>query len=193
MTPNERLRKIRIALGLTQKELAEKMGMSWYQVKDMETGKVKISNPIAKLLYYEVGANPSWLLTGKDEMFIKKQKEEEGMKPDFIDRLKKDLAGKDDSFYTSLPISKEKIENVLKGKDNLTRRKIISLARKLNKPLDEYLLLSNSIPKEVTEQLDREGTIGILRSVSNLEDDEVDELLDVLSNLLKVYARKHNK
>ena len=65
----ERLKKVRNKLGLTQKELAEKIGLLWYQIKDIEIGKVKIHKSIAKLLYYEIGVNPQWLLTGEGEMF----------------------------------------------------------------------------------------------------------------------------
>ncbi|MEQ8168910.1 MAG: S24 family peptidase [Candidatus Eremiobacterota bacterium] len=69
--PQKRLKELREKLGLTQKELGEKLGMSWYQIKDIETGATKKLTPtIAKLLYYEVGVNPEWLLTGEGDMLI---------------------------------------------------------------------------------------------------------------------------
>lgn len=67
-TPNERLRKLRENLGLTQSALGEKIGLKWSQIRDMESGKVKIDALIAKILYYTVSANPEWLLEGKKPM-----------------------------------------------------------------------------------------------------------------------------
>ncbi len=71
-TPGKRLRQLRDVLGWTQADLGEKLGLSWYQIKDMETGKVRITPPIAKLLSYETNANAKWLLTGEGNMFEEK-------------------------------------------------------------------------------------------------------------------------
>lgn len=67
-TPGNRLRIIRKQLGLTQKELGEKLGLAWYQIKNMELGTVNISPSMAKLVYYETGCNTDWLLKGEGEM-----------------------------------------------------------------------------------------------------------------------------
>ena len=67
-TPGQRLRIIRNSLGLTQKALGVRLGLSWYQVKNMELGTVKVSSPMAKLVYYETGYDANWLLTGEGEM-----------------------------------------------------------------------------------------------------------------------------
>jgi hypothetical protein len=48
--------------------MGERLGLSWYQVKNMELGTVKVSSAMAKLVYYETGYNADWLLTGKGEM-----------------------------------------------------------------------------------------------------------------------------
>jgi len=63
-TPGERLKLLRNELALTQKSLGKRLGLSWYQIKDMESGKVKISPTIAKLIKYETGYNFEWLLFG---------------------------------------------------------------------------------------------------------------------------------
>jgi len=67
-TPGQRLRIIRTSLDMTQKALGERLGLSWYQVKNMELGTVKVSSAMAKLVYYETGYNADWLLTGEGEM-----------------------------------------------------------------------------------------------------------------------------
>jgi transcriptional regulator with XRE-family HTH domain len=66
--PKERLKILRNMMGLTQKELAERLNLSWYQLKDLESGRVKISPSLAKLIFYETGFNIEWLLEGKGKM-----------------------------------------------------------------------------------------------------------------------------
>ena len=67
-TPGKRLRMIRTQLGITQKEFGQKLGLAWYQVKNMELGTANISPSMAKLVYYETGYNTDWLLKGEGEM-----------------------------------------------------------------------------------------------------------------------------
>ena len=69
MNAGERLKQIRQNLGLTQKELAEKLGFKWYKIKDMESNKQKITYEIAKDLEKLFSINPDWLLTGEGEMY----------------------------------------------------------------------------------------------------------------------------
>lgn len=71
-TPNERLKKLRENIGLTQAVLGEKIGLKWSQIRDMESGKVKVDTLVAKILYYTVNANPDWLLEGTKPMFLEK-------------------------------------------------------------------------------------------------------------------------
>lgn len=71
-TPNERIRILRKYLGLTQDKLGKIIGLEWYQIKDIEAGKVKVSPMIAKILHYEVGANIEWILTGNGNMLSEK-------------------------------------------------------------------------------------------------------------------------
>lgn len=70
-TSGKRLKYFRVSNKLTQKKLAQILDMEWYQIKDMEAGKVTVSKQIAKLLYYETGINYNWLLTGEGEMYLK--------------------------------------------------------------------------------------------------------------------------
>lgn len=55
-------------MGLTQKELAERLNLSFYQYKDLESGRVKISPMLAKLIFYETGFEIEWLLEGSGKM-----------------------------------------------------------------------------------------------------------------------------
>ena len=69
MNAGQRLKQLRQNLGLTQKDFAEKLGFKWYKVKDMETGKQKITYETAKLIEKNFSINPDWLLTGEGEMY----------------------------------------------------------------------------------------------------------------------------
>lgn len=55
-------------MGLTQTELAKRLSLSFFQYKDLESGRVKISPMLAKLIFYETGYNVDWLLKGDGEM-----------------------------------------------------------------------------------------------------------------------------
>ncbi len=66
----ERIRQIREALGLSQSEFAERLGIHKQMVSDVERGKQKRFNTqIEKSLADIFGVNLSWLLHGQGEMF----------------------------------------------------------------------------------------------------------------------------
>lgn len=69
-TSNERLKKLRETIRLTQAQLGEKIGLKGTQVRDMELGKVKVDSLISKILRYAVGVNSEWLLKGEGSMFL---------------------------------------------------------------------------------------------------------------------------
>jgi len=66
--PKDRLKTLRGSLGLTQKDFAKRLNLSFYQYKDLESGRVSISPALAKLIFYETGFETEWLLhgTGKE-------------------------------------------------------------------------------------------------------------------------------
>jgi transcriptional regulator with XRE-family HTH domain len=193
---NERLKLVRQKLNFTQREMANKIGISVRALQNYEANLRKISGNVIKNVCEYLGVNPKWLLTGEGEMFVKKQ-EETGMDPAFIERLKKDLAGKDDSFYKSLSISKEKLFDIIMlGKGKLSRVEVIELARKLKQPVDKYLLLSGYMPKEFGEAFEDEGIVDMFRSMKmgEVKDKEVDQFISALSKFLKGYiAEKKEK
>lgn len=64
----ERLKKSREYLRLTQGEFGDKIGLKWSQVKDRESGLVKISLSIAKSIEAEYGIRSEWMLTVQGDM-----------------------------------------------------------------------------------------------------------------------------
>jgi transcriptional regulator with XRE-family HTH domain len=68
MTPGDRIRKAREALGLTREEMAERLeGYSPNRIYDLEVGRTKLTERIASQISYTFGLSYRWLLdeTGK--------------------------------------------------------------------------------------------------------------------------------
>lgn len=65
----ERVRLIRKELGLTQDQLAQRLGIGKAALSMIETGKAGLSNRNLNILAQEFNANPEWIETGKGKMF----------------------------------------------------------------------------------------------------------------------------
>ena len=70
-----RFRKIRGALGLTQKEFAQKLGRKIQTISDIETQKALPTIPLLVDIYTNFNIPFNWLILGEGEMFIKKKPE----------------------------------------------------------------------------------------------------------------------
>ena len=67
---NERIKKLRKALELTQQEFADKIGTKRNTVANYETNRNEPSNSVISLICREFCVNEQWLRTGEGEMFI---------------------------------------------------------------------------------------------------------------------------
>ena len=85
---NQRIKKLRRALDLTQQEFADKIGMKRNTVANYETDRNEPSNSVISLICREFNVSETWLRTGEGEMFIQK-------KPQPLDKLLYDLLGGD--------------------------------------------------------------------------------------------------
>ena len=95
-TPGERLKRVREILGFSQKKFGEALGLKWYQIRDLESGKVKkISISLAKMLEIHYGINPDWLLTGEGPTFVREKESlyslssDEALSAELIEAIKK--------------------------------------------------------------------------------------------------------
>ena len=70
MNENRRLKEVRKKLGLTQQQLADKIGVKWHKIKDIEIGKSKLSVEIADKIRDIFSISFDWLLTGKGPMYL---------------------------------------------------------------------------------------------------------------------------
>jgi len=66
---NERIKKLRRALDLTQSEFAERIGSVQNTITGYETGRRSPSSQVISLICKEFGVNEAWLRYGTGEMF----------------------------------------------------------------------------------------------------------------------------
>ena len=65
----QRLKLIRKTLGLTQEQLAQRLGVGKTALSMVETGKARLSNRNKNILVQEFNVSPEWLESGEGEMF----------------------------------------------------------------------------------------------------------------------------
>jgi len=66
----ERIKQLRKALGLTQKEFGERIGVKPNTIGTYEIGRNEPIDAVASLICREFGVNENWFYTGVGEMFI---------------------------------------------------------------------------------------------------------------------------
>ena len=64
-----RVKLIRKALGITQEQLAQRLGVGKTALSMIETGKTRLSTRNRNILIQELNVNPNWLETGRGEIF----------------------------------------------------------------------------------------------------------------------------
>lgn len=67
---NTRFKKIREEAKLTQKEFAEKLNLKIFQVKDIESGKQKVTPELALLTKEIFEISPNWLVFNEGSMYV---------------------------------------------------------------------------------------------------------------------------
>ena len=74
---NERLKKLRKALDLTQQEFADRIGIKRNTMGQYEIGRNEPIDAVVMAICKEFKVNEEWLRTGQGEMFIKQSRDEE--------------------------------------------------------------------------------------------------------------------
>ena len=74
---NERIRKLRKALDLTQKEFANRIGIKQNTVATYEIGRSEPIDAVVSLICREFNVNETWLRTGEGEMFVQRSRDDE--------------------------------------------------------------------------------------------------------------------
>ncbi len=74
MELKDRIKKLRMSLGLSQEEFGRKIGKSKRTIQYWEQGKIAPPENILHLIERTFNVNPEWLREGKGEMFLPKPK-----------------------------------------------------------------------------------------------------------------------
>ena len=69
MTIGERVKAIRVQVGLTQKDFAERIGISAPSVARIESGENNPAERTVRLICHEFNVSEAWLVEGVGEMF----------------------------------------------------------------------------------------------------------------------------
>lgn len=90
---NERIKELRKALGLTQQEFADRIGIKRNSFANYETGRNTPLDAIVISIIREFNVNEAWLRTGAGEMFVPISRDDQIT--DFMGDI---LKNEDDSF-----------------------------------------------------------------------------------------------
>ena len=77
MSRKERFKAARKALGLTQVEFAEKLGMTQAGISAIESGRVKTSDRMIQILSNTFSISAEWLRTGEGEILVEPSEDEQ--------------------------------------------------------------------------------------------------------------------
>ncbi|GHT80349.1 hypothetical protein FACS1894130_11450 [Spirochaetia bacterium] len=68
---NQRIKQVREALELNQRNFAKMLSLSHSYIAGVETDARKVNGRLIKLIVSEFGVNETWLTTGEGEMFAR--------------------------------------------------------------------------------------------------------------------------
>ena len=186
--PKERLQYVRKLLNMSQQDFGVALDMNWHQIKDRELGKVRINSMFANHLANRLNINPDWLLYGHGDIFLK----DIDIPEQFAERLKKDLKAADEQTINKIKFL-DKIRYFFDKKTLLTRKEVISLAQILKQPLDEYLTLTGYITNSLQEITKNQKLNVLFRKISELDENDLDNIIDVINTVVDAYVSKHKK
>lgn len=96
-TVNERLKSLRISLGMNQKDFGERIEVAQTYLSQIEKGDRPVTDKISKIVCLQnwngKSVNEEWFLTGNGEMFVPETKDEQ------ITRLLSDVLKKENSDF----------------------------------------------------------------------------------------------
>ena len=93
---NERIKAVRLALGISQEELGKRLGVTRGAITNIELNKVEPKPLFVDLICREFNVNEDWLKNGAEPMFLQRSRNEElsaffgdllNGEPDFKHRL----------------------------------------------------------------------------------------------------------
>ncbi len=100
---NQRIRELRVSLGMSQKRFGEKLDVSGSAISRLESGSLPLTNRMSKAICREFHVSESWLAGGEGPMFA--QDEE-----DIASLIARELKGKSD-FARHVVLSFARLED----------------------------------------------------------------------------------
>lgn len=131
---NERIKKLRKELDLTQQKLADVLGMKQNTIAQYEMGRTIPSDAIIRSICREFHVNEDWLRTGHGEMFIKQTRDEQIAA--FIGAIQMD---ENDSF-------KKRLISMLSALDESEWEMLERMALKLYEEKDQVVNPVQAVP-----------------------------------------------
>lgn len=141
---NERIKKLRKELNLTQREFAAKIGMKQNSIAIIESGR-NTSDQTIMAICREFNVSEEWLRTGEGEMFIHQSKEDElktavdsllsGETSEFKQRLVKVLASLKEEQWVFL---EEKLEEILGAKAQVQEPEPLTIEQEARAEAERY-------------------------------------------------------
>ena len=129
-TPGVRFRQARELLNLKQNECAETLGLEWYTLRDIESGKKKMTPEMAINMENLFSVNFRWLLTGQGPMFLAPADRVASESPEDEESSLAVSALRED-------ILAQKIVLMLREVDEEDRREILAYAEKAKQAAEE--------------------------------------------------------
>ena len=90
---NDRIKKVRTALGLSQQEFADRIGIKRGAVANYEVGRNEPIDAVISLICREFNVSERWLRTGEGDMFVQISRDKEVMR--FVGEV---MRGEEDTF-----------------------------------------------------------------------------------------------
>lgn len=90
---NDRIKKVRTALGLSQQKFADRIGIKRGAVANYEVGRNEPIDAVISLICREFNVSERWLRTGEGDMFVQISRDKEVMR--FVGDV---MRGEEDTF-----------------------------------------------------------------------------------------------
>lgn len=212
------IKQLRESLGLSQTQFAVRLGCTESYIRSIERPQPHGFMPSKKLIRKiaaEFSASEEERKSLEKELLAEKVKTQmpeiaeqvsmnemekkfltpanQGMPIEFLRELKQALSSSNKDFYKKAEINKETLQAVLSGKCVLERKAVVSLAMALNKPVEDFLLLSGYLPSGMNELAAHKGAGDMFRALSGLSPDTVNDVIDIINNMLSIYRKTHKK
>lgn len=127
MTINERVKAVRKALKLTQKDFGQQICIAQTYLSQIENGDREVTDKIAQLIALQFNVSENWLHTGQGEMFASSHYEEEFMEifesltpdsQDFLINTARQLLKNQEKLLSANDVTKsDKVSDNLDKKD----------------------------------------------------------------------------